>query len=266
MSVDTGQSLMMAEFGKESGKQLGALVGNVGYAPSKTIGNAINGVLLTVLRPLLEANIVMKEYFELFGNSIKTKIDMIPEENLLEPPLSIIGPALEGAKYHVDKEEMREMFARLIASSSDKTKVNNLHHSFVEIIKQLSPKDASILLEFKKDGPLNSQIPVARNVLKNFNQNIISILEEHIVYPNENSSELYETAICVQNLERLGLVNISYDSPLPSHSYSEFRSTEIYRVREFKFSNSEFADFSHDIQKGVVSLTPYGTSFIRTCF
>ncbi len=61
--------------------------------------------------------------------------------------MSIVGPALEASRYYIEEEELRKMFAKLIASSMNKNKseISITHPSFVEIIKQLTPLDAQIL-------------------------------------------------------------------------------------------------------------------------
>lgn len=52
-----------------------------------------------------------------FENELKEKISKISEEKQKEPDIQIIAKALEEAKYCVDKEELRQMFSSLIASS-----------------------------------------------------------------------------------------------------------------------------------------------------
>src|SRR5690606_5835122 len=72
----------------------------------------------------------------------------IPEENLIEPPLSIVGPVLDASRYYIEEDDIRLMFSKLIASSMDNRNQTKPHHSFCEIIKQLSPLDAQILKSF----------------------------------------------------------------------------------------------------------------------
>lgn len=82
---------------------------------------------------------------EKFIPSIAEKIAKIPDENLQEPKMSILGPTLEASKFYIEEEEIREMFSNLIAASMDSTYNGIVQHSFVEIIKQLSSYDAKFL-------------------------------------------------------------------------------------------------------------------------
>ncbi|WP_338986952.1 DUF4393 domain-containing protein [Fusobacterium polymorphum] len=82
---------------------------------------------------------------EKFIPSVAEKISKIPDENLQEAKMSILGPTLEASKFYIEEEEIREMFSNLIAASMDSTYNGIVQHSFVEIIKQLSSYDAKFL-------------------------------------------------------------------------------------------------------------------------
>lgn len=89
---------------------------------------------------------------EKFKKSLETNIEKVPEENIQEPKISIVGPALEASKFYMNEDEIREMFSKLIASSMDKTQADNIHPSFVEMIKMLSPLDAQNLYYLYHNG------------------------------------------------------------------------------------------------------------------
>lgn len=50
---------------------------------------------------------------EFFQNSLAENISSIPTEQLIEPPISVVGPTLESSKYYMEEECIREMFAKL---------------------------------------------------------------------------------------------------------------------------------------------------------
>ena len=54
---------------------------------------------------------------ENYNRELHEKIEAIPNEKRVEPDIQIVAPALEASKYCVEKEELREMFVNLIASS-----------------------------------------------------------------------------------------------------------------------------------------------------
>lgn len=91
-----------------------------------------------------------------YKESIAQELIQIPEENIQEPQMSIVGPALEASKYYIEEKEIREMFAKIVAGSMDNRFSSNIHHSFVEVIKQLNKNDALFLKEFKSNFSIPS--------------------------------------------------------------------------------------------------------------
>ena len=83
---------------------------------------------------------------ELFTEQLKNNVEKIPEENLMPPPVNIVGPILDDvAKYYHDEEYLRELFSNLITSTMDKTQCVFVHPSYKSIIEQLSSFDATLL-------------------------------------------------------------------------------------------------------------------------
>lgn len=127
-----------------------------------------------------------------FEKELTEKILEIPKENIQEPKESIIGPALEASKYYFDEKEIRDMFANLIASSMDSAYNGLSQHSFVEIIKQLSPYDAVLFNALKDITPLE-------------------ILKNDFSFSSPDFPDYELNTISLNNLKRLGLVDILYD-------------------------------------------------------
>ena len=95
---------------------------------------------------------------DLFLSEIENKLRSTPDENLKEPPLNIVGPALEDMfKYCYNEEYLRKMYVELIAASvnSDKT----VHPSYSQIIRQLSREDAILLSTFISENYSNIKHP-----------------------------------------------------------------------------------------------------------
>jgi hypothetical protein len=87
-----------------------------------------------------------QDRFERFVQKIREKV---PEENYVEGPPEIIGPAIEKMKYLEDSNPLWQMFEELLISSVDKKQIDNVHPSFVYIISQLSRDEAIILYGLK---------------------------------------------------------------------------------------------------------------------
>lgn len=184
--------------------------------------------------------------------SIDKKVIKIKEENLQDPQLSIVGPALEASKYYIEEKEIREMFSNLIASSMDSTYNGLVQHSFVEIIKQLSPHDAKLFQNFSETEALVSLIETTvegytNDITKNlyFNQN----------FPNFNLNE-----ISLDNLSRLGLINIKDDAHLTDNSCYEH-----YNKIAPTYSSLKVPNGSRCCKKKYLEITSLGKAFKKVC-
>ena len=153
-------------------------------------------------------------------NSTLQQVATIPPENIQEPPLKILGPALEASKYYIEEEELRSMFAKILASSFDNRKNSVIHPSFVEIIKQLDITDARILQVLKEHNYVTeSPIPCMKAVAKSDDGTKIIF---PIIYFIDGSEGIDELAPSLTNLERLGLLKIKSDTYVTNDSKYDF--------------------------------------------
>ena len=196
-----------------------------------------------------------------FKKSLIKNITSIPEDNLQEPPLSIIGPALEASKYYFEEPELREMFAKLIASSMDKEKISKVHPSFTEIIKQLSPLDAQNLTFFHP----KTLLPIAEYKL-HLSDNKYLTLQKDAFTTNTSQTDIPMQAYSLSSLSRLGLIEKRYDIVLfPKTIYNKFFQIDFYHNLVKNFCNTPEKKEQIQIIKGVVSLTSLGENFKAIC-
>lgn len=75
---------------------------------------------------------------------LEKKLKNVPVENIITPPMYIGVPALQAISYCMNDESLRNMYAELLAHAMNSDTVDNVHPTYVEIIKQMSPYDALI--------------------------------------------------------------------------------------------------------------------------
>ncbi|AFZ90225.1 DUF4393 domain-containing protein [Bacillus velezensis] len=205
-----------------------------------------------------------KHNFEDYVYKVQNKTQDIPEEFLKEPELNIIGPAIEASKFYIDSEQLREMFANLISSTIDSRKFSKVHPSFVEIIKQLSPLDASILVNFKQ----SNQFPAIRVDASNVEGNYV-VIQQHILDFNEDKVKYKAYASSISNLQRVGLLAVDYSvrygeleyyDYISSHPVLEEANKMLIELRDI---NPKFTKL--DFKKGICTRTPLCEDFIEIC-
>lgn len=121
---------------------------NITDKPTQNIGNTLADIWYLVFGSISQAAEKRKLKYSYalqeFENELKEKISKIPKDKLIEPDIQIVAPALESAKYCVEKKELRHLFSNLISSSMNTEYYDFIHPSFPLILKQLSVFDAKL--------------------------------------------------------------------------------------------------------------------------
>lgn len=193
--------------------------------------------------------------------SLEKKLENVPPENIIPPDISVAGPALEALRFVGDKEELREMFSTLLSTTMNCETSKFAHPSFVEIIKQLSSDEAKML---KNIHLLPLPILKARLVDKHPNKYYREPLIDFSLLPYKSNCEFTDLGPSyINNLSRLGLITVSYDSfhtrenvyvPLENHELVKFWENAAIN------SNKKF-----EIIKGFLDTTDFGKLFYNAC-
>jgi hypothetical protein len=236
------------------------LINSVLDQPAKTMGSMIADLLEIIFGGISykkkELELKREHNFELFKTQLALEINAIPDSNRVEPNESIIGPALEAAKYRIEHKELREMFAKLIASSTDATKESIVHPSFVEILNNLSSDDAKA---FEKISEARERVLIA----------IVSLPENILFSPNKGRhfcwlSDLFgfeKSNVILSSLLRSGIIEINKSFPKELSSIN-FNFDKIEQaLRQETGINKDDIDFEY----GFLRLSPLGHDFALTC-
>jgi len=119
------------------------------------IPRAINAVLLPFERWILGREHEEKKINKL----LEMKLEAIDPNKIVSPEPYIAIPTIQALSYCMDNDELRELFASLLANSMNRDCMYKVHPSFVEIVKQLSPFDAIMI---KKGQYLQEYRPILR--------------------------------------------------------------------------------------------------------
>ena len=131
---------------------------------------------------------------------LEQKLANMKPEDIVDPEMYVAVPALQALSCAIDSEELRELYANLLAKAMN-TK-DNVHPGLVETIKQMSPYDAAY---FKLLTSIDNCLLVdIRGVKPNTNYNI---LQENRNLFSDGYDYQYMN-LSISNLTRLGLINI----------------------------------------------------------
>lgn len=286
-------------------KTLAQVAGEVLVPPAKESGKQLATLMELLFTPLQMAKIYRDAWIDDFKRRIFEKFQKVPIEKLQEPPLNIIGPALEASKYHIAIEEMREMFANLVAHACDQDMMTAIHPSFVNILAQISSLEANILSSFRPKKEVKISISATINGrelpaideqsgtgLYAFPEQVYPIVNYYLAKGNERLlvqnnvmktevlASAEEIAASVTNLIRLGLIETNFQMQVTRQGvYDCFFKNDLYQTlsKDVNPGNQVFARSirgnmiwggQYDkivVEKGIVRLTQFGFNFIKVC-
>jgi hypothetical protein len=179
-------------------------------------------------------------------------------------------PAIQAISYSMDRKELREMYANLLAKAMTTSEKDKVHPGFVEVIKQMSPLDAENL-RF-----IHSSVPITTIVYDLFPRGFSKICE-HVFLANPSQRDIVSQAMSLSSLQHLGLVTLTYDSWLAEENlYEIFDDLKDFELAKQKVPSPEvIATYKSpaddlkikgvSIKKGLCSLAPFGNAFQKIC-
>lgn len=261
MSMNIQDIVGTGEAAKELIKQTGELVkepvANIVNPSTKTMGQRLGDIVDLIFTPVQVAKIYKDNAVEKFKNKLTEKIEAIPENKRVTPPLNVIGPAVEAAKYYVEEPTLREMFANLITRAMSSDTIQLTHPAFVEIIKQLSPLDATNIAFFKNG---NIMAPVVTYVLK---AGVTMPLVSNVTLWPSSCKDVYAISASITNLIRLGLLEA--DFTINAGDYKEFTNEELLNQVTPSNDGAEALKDMISFNRGMLRPTIYGKQFIIAC-
>lgn len=218
----------------------------------------------------LEKWIVEKEFnMAAVRKLLEEKLKDVNPEMIESPEPYIAVPALQYISYCMDNNELRNMYANLLANSMNKVVKNGVHPGFIEIIKQLCPDEAKVLryMYYGHDVVPTIMLRYAANEIESRIVSCIVIAK--------NFSNIGELVNCEYpldinkyfvNMNRLGLVDFAgYGSTLTDKTlYEPLKCHKhIMSLVNNAVNNTEYQ--KPWIQESYVMLTDYGKSFCSVC-
>ena len=264
------ETTLVVESAKQTAKLGKDVASDIVRPTSKSIGENIGLLVDGVLGWLgvwgQKQKIRQEKNLEEFKKEINKNIEAIPQDNLKEPTMYIVGPAIEASKYYYEEAQFKEMFAKLIAASCDDRDNDKISPYFVEAIKQISHKEAMILTLFRDKK--TSALPIVnyRLILKTIGEKYY----EKYVFIHDNPDNIRKYSDSLINLQRLGLVSLDFQNWLTDNNFYQIYKDNVFfkNTKQEILKNIENPDFEckdFDIQKGILELTPLGKKFIDLC-
>lgn len=232
--------------------------------PTGELFGLVPRAIKAALAPV-EKWVLQREYnLEATKKLLEEKLKDTPADLIESPEPHVAVPALQYISYCMDNNELRDMYANLLANSMNKVVKNGVHPGFVEIIKQLCPDEAKIL-RYMATNPI---IPIITLRMQDEKGEGFDLLKKFSDIGERASCENpYEISKYFDNLIRLGILEKPGElSSLTDKSLYDALKNHLYIVgfkRPLEHINSEL--YKTTFQESFIRITDYGNAFCKIC-
>jgi hypothetical protein len=234
---------------------------------ARQVGLALETVAKTVRVALFPISALVWGYEKIgayLDARLSEKLQYTPPGRITTPPPNVAGPAIEALRFTGDVEELREMYASLLATAMDSATMEKAHPAFVDAIRQLTADEARAL-RVLADGQFRPVVSVYARLKDGTGDRIASRHQSMI----DVEAKVARPALMpsyLDNLERLGLIEIPHGRALvgpPGDPYQELESDPAIQGL-CNAINREPTTFAH-IERMYVRLTDFGQHFVAAC-
>ena len=186
------------------------------------------------------------------------KLEKVEYDKIVSPESYVAVPAIQAIAYSMNSEELRNLYANLLAKSMYIDTKELVHPSFVEIIRQMSPIDALIF----KTIMGRAVNPMINLIMKNEKGTFRTIVT-NVTDINIASQELI--GVSIDNLTKQNLLSVPEDGFYSDEKvYDSILQTEFYEKQ--KNLNRRTVDgFEFTYTKKMINKTNLGRLFYKVC-
>jgi len=220
-------------------------------------------------------NEYMKYSLDKTKEKLYQKLNNVPSEKIVPPPVHIAAPAFQAACYAADCDQLHNMFADLLASAMNADKQKLVHPAFIEIIKQLSPDEARIISNKSFIGAVTFPMCTFRlqekgkpHILGNDFRTIrkgSDLIMNLAIYPaftDMSNIDLQRISSISDNLSRLHIITIHKDRWVTDpKQYADL----IALFKEFENKYHVFANQELACIPASAEITAFGQQFLQAC-
>lgn len=150
----------------------------------------------------------------------------------------LLRKQIDDSRFSIDNDQMRELFAKLISKTADKNTNENITPYFSNVLSNLSPESAKLLLCISK----NSYTPIIE----------IADPRKILVQINKRQESIQETKSAINQLESLGLLELD-----TLHLTEQNDQLNQYASNILNLNSEQY-------RIGQITLTEFGIAFVKS--
>ncbi|WP_337089820.1 Abi-alpha family protein [Leuconostoc pseudomesenteroides] len=236
-------------------------------APLRSIGYAINGYLNLKFGDLITIGAMTEGSLKSLAQSVIEKSEQIDSKNYDTTKLGIALKAIDEAKYSIEDENLRDMFASLITKALDKTQNEYVSPLMVFILSNMSPKSAILFKNWYEslNGDKVSIVGqlVSKTSDENGNVQGTTMIERNIIV--NGYGDILREEITADELITLGIIEIP-DEFLTSELYTNQYEQLEKIITSWPISITLTKNQKLSMDKRLIRLTPTGRTLANLLF
>ena len=258
--VEIPKELVSAALGAAATAAGKEVIGAVLVPPAKEVGDVLGRAVHVALTPIRAGLWPIEKVIEWAETEIPKRLKGVPSERIQSPTPEVFVPALLAMTY-TKAEDLRSMFAALLAKSMDSATAGDVHPSFVEVIKQLTTDEAKILAAIG-DGADFYTVGTATDKAEN---DEILLNAESDLFERAGCARPKDDLVALGNLQRLNLVKFGGSARMGATNVElAARHISSPGILE-KLQKLDPKGVGLVISKNLLQLTVFGHSFCACC-
>ena len=229
-----------------------------------SLGQGIGGIFYWIFQKPIRFKIIKEAEVQDLANKTAERLQKIPEENRDTSNRGLLMKTIEEAQYAISEDDLRTMFANLIASSADNRKNEVISPRFPTILSQISSMDAETLQIIHDQRGYQLPFGFLKVEYNDVNRGSRQVSPYLVLTDNDNILPGNEANL--DNLVSLGIINCKEDVWLTADHY-----TKQYKlIKEILFNTNipieDRKDGKLKMTKGIINTTDFGFNFFKCIF
>lgn len=200
-------------------------------------------------------------------SQVKCLLEERGKENIVIPNRDVFISAMQSLLIKFERDDIKKMFINLLVNSMDKSTKENVHPSYVDILKNMDSLDA---LLFKK--LIEKRVKYIKAIKPNIfinetNRILLNVLPEWYTDVKIPGYDMFQLSTHLVNLDRLGIITLIFDRTAGDEKEYKIleQSDELLDV----LNNSRRLHEDITLKLGstacVICISDYGQELARIC-
>lgn len=247
----------------EIAKTVGKIYDDLAAPLANQVGQTAGSLAEAILTGPREVFMTVTQAQQWLGAEVRRRLDArgISAKAVVAPSTQLYAGTVHGLLTAGHEEELREMFANLLASAMTDHMQHTVHPSFAEIIRQLSRNEARLIRPLREDGYFPTVWIAARQHQLG---GTYSFSHAFAVVADQLNIPMGMLDLHFDNLQRLGLARVITNREL-NHP-DEYDALEKDPRVTAALRGAESATIAEPfVARGFVEITAMGIAFTSAC-